>query len=238
MESRIENINNDGGATVLVADDEEPIRRFLHAQLVARDHSVFHASTGGEVLKLVPALQPDVVILDLGLPDIDGVEVIQRLRHETGTPIIVLSVRSSEGDKIAALDAGADDYLTKPCSSEELLERIRAALFRGKIQLESVFEAGGLTVDLKREIVRVGNEWAELTATEYSLLRVLVINAGRLLTQWRLAHEVWGQLPGGEALQLLRTTIASLRRKLETNPARPRRIATEPGVGFRLRTEP
>ena len=229
--------NYDDGAIILVGDDEVAMRHVLNAQLSARGHSVYEAGTGADVLRTVSVLEPDVILLDLGLPDIDGIEVTQRLRRSTQTPIIILSARSADLDKIAALDAGADDYLTKPYQPKELFERIRTALLRTTIQGESLFEAGDLVVDLNRQTARIGDNQLQLTDSEYGLLRVLVLNAGKLMTQRHLASEVWGR-HDIEALQLLRTTIGSLRRKLETDPMRPRHIATEPGVGFRLRTEP
>jgi two-component system, OmpR family, KDP operon response regulator KdpE len=227
---------SDPRPAILVCDDEEPIRQILRAQLTARGYFVHEASTGNEVLSAVPALRPDVIILDLGLPDADGTEVIQRLRLSSKTPVIVLSVRAVAADKIAALDAGADDYLTKPCQPVELDERIRAMLFRAKFQ-GAVFEVSDLVVDLHRRKVHIDQSEIQLTATEYDLLKVLVLNAGRLLTQRRLTHEVWGEKRDDEALRLLRTTIGTLREKLEPDPARPRHIAMEPGVGYRLRTE-
>ena len=229
--------NYDDGAIILVGDDEVAMRNVLHAQLSARGHSVYEAGTGADVLRTVLELEPDVILLDLGLPDIDGIEVTQRLRRSTPTPIIILSARSADLDKIAALDAGADDYLTKPYQPKELFERIRTALLRTTIEGESLFEAGDLVVDLNRQTARIGDNQLQLTDSEYGLLRVLVLNAGKLMTQRHLASEVWGR-HDIEALQLLRTTIGSLRQKLETDPMRPRHIATEPGVGFRLRTEP
>ena len=229
--------NYDDGAIILVGDDEAAMRQVLHAQLSARGHSVYEAGTGADVLRTVSELEPDVILLDLGLPDIDGIEVTQRLRRSTLTPIIILSARSADFDKIAALDAGADDYLTKPYQPKELFERIRTALLRTTIEGESLFEAGDLVVDLNRQTARIGDNQLQLTDSEYGLLRVLVLNAGKLMTQRHLASEVWGR-HDIEALQLLRTTIGSLRQKLETDPMRPRHIATEPGVGFRLRTEP
>ena len=237
MGQRLTVRNYDDGAIILVGDDEEAMRHVLHVQLSARGHSVYEAGTGADILQTVSELEPDVILLDLGLPDIDGIEVTQRLRRSTQTPIIVLSARVADFDKIAALDAGADDYLTKPYQPSELFERIRTALLRTTIQGESVFEAGDLVVDLSRQTVRIGNNQIQLTDPEYELLRVLVLNAGKLMTQHQLASDVWGGHDIG-ALQLLRTTIGSLRQKLEADPARPSHIATEPGVGFRLRTEP
>ncbi len=229
--------NYDDGAIILVGEDEAAMRHVLHAQLSARGHSVYEAGTGADVLRTASELEPDVILLDLGLPDIDGIEVTQRLRRSTQTPIIILSARTADLDKTAALDAGADDYLTKPYQPKELFERVRTALLRTMIQGESVFQAGDLVVDLSRQMVRVGNYKIQLTDAEYELLRVLVLNAGKLMAQHQLATDVWGR-HDIEALQLLRATIGSLRQKLEADPARPRHIATEPGVGFRLRTEP
>lgn len=227
----------DDGAIILVGDDEPAVRSVLQAQLNARGYSVYEARTGADILRTVSELEPDVILLDLGLPDIDGIEVTERLRRSTQTPIIILSARTAILDKIAALDAGADDYLTKPYQPSELFERVRTALLRATIQGESVFEAGDLAVDLNQQTVKIGNNQIQLPDPEYKLLRVLVLNAGKLMTQRQLASDVWGR-HDTEALQLLRTTIGSLREKLETDPMRPRHIATEPGVGFRLRTEP
>jgi len=183
-------------------------------------------------------MQPDVIILDIGLPGIDGIEVTRRLRTSVQTPIIILSVHAAEGDKIAALDAGANDYLTKPCDLGELLDRIRTALRPATSDGAGVFMAGDLIVDLNRQAVHVVNETVRLTATEYNLLKVLVLNAGCLLTQGRLAKEIWGEKSDDDARQLLRTTIRSLRQKLDTNSSQPSHIATEPGVGYRLRVTP
>jgi two-component system KDP operon response regulator KdpE len=229
--------NYDDGAIILVGDDEAAVRTVLQAQLSAKGYSVYEARTGADIIRTVSTLEPDVILLDLGLPDIDGIEVTQRLRRSTQTPIIILSARTADLDKIAALDAGADDYLTKPYQPKELFERVRTALLRTTIQGESVFEAGDLVVDLSHQTVKIGNNQIQLTDPEYKLLRVLVLNAGKLMTQHQLASDVWGR-HDTEALELLRTTIGSLRQKLETDPMRPRHIATEPGVGFRLRTEP
>jgi len=187
---------------------------------------------------MVPGMQPDVIILDIGLPRIDGIEVTRRLRPSVQTPIIVLSVRAAESDKIAALDAGADDYLTKPCDLGELLARIRTALGRATLKDGGVFTAGDLVVDVNRQTVHVANEPVRLTETEYNLLKVLVLNAGKLLTQGRLAKENWGKESDADAGQKLRTTIRSLRQKLDANSSQPGHIATEPGVGYRLRVTP
>jgi two-component system KDP operon response regulator KdpE len=155
---------------ILLVDDENALRQVLRARLAARGYSVHEASTGEEVLQMVPALQPDVIVLDIGLPDIDGIDVTRRLRLLVQTPIIILSVHATESDKIAALDAGADDYLTKPCDLGELLERIQAVLLRGKLQDARVLTAGDLVVDLNRQLVQVGDHAVQLTTTEFDLL--------------------------------------------------------------------
>jgi two-component system, OmpR family, KDP operon response regulator KdpE len=228
---------NDRGPTVLLVDDEEALRRVLRARLTARGYCIHEVSNGEEVIHAVPVLRPDVIILDIGLPDIDGIEVTRRLRSLVQTPIIILSVHATESDKISALDAGADDFLTKPCDLGELLGRIRTALHRVTFQSARVFTAGDLAVDLDSRTVQVANNPVQLTATEYDLLRVLVLNAGRLLTQRRLAEEVLGK-SSGNALQLLRTTISVLRQKLDAGSARSGNIVSEPGVGYRLRVGP
>lgn len=220
---------------ILLVDDEAVLRQVLRARLTARGYCIHEASTGEDVLNTVPALQPDVIVLDIGLPDIDGIEVTRRLRPLVQTPVIILSVHAAESDKIAALDAGADDYLTKPCDLGALLDRIRTALLRATLQDTGVLAAGDLLVDLNRQMVHVGDKPVRLTVTEYELLKVLVLNAGRLLTQRRLAREVWGERSDDNALQMLRTTIGTLRQKLDANPAYPGYIASEPGVGYRLR---
>jgi two-component system, OmpR family, KDP operon response regulator KdpE len=227
---------NDLGLRVLVVDDERAIRRYLHAALNAQGYIVYEASGGKEALNLVVADRPDLIILDLGLPDLDGVEVTRQLREWTHIPIIVLSVREQETDKIMALDAGADDYLTKPFSSGELMARMRAAL-RHTLQTttEPIFETDNLKVDLTRRLVSVGNEDISLTPTEYDLLRILVQNAGRVITHRQLLRQVWGNAYENEA-HLLRVNMSNLRRKIEPDPTRPRYIITEPGVGYRLRS--
>ena len=226
---------NGQGSTILIVDDEAALRQVLRARLTVRGYVVHEASTGEEALRIVPVLRPALLVLDIGLPGIDGIEVTRRLRTLVQTPIIILSVHAAESDKIAALDAGADDYLTKPCDLGELLDRIRTALRRIALQDAQVFTAGDLVVDLNRQVAQVANSPVLLTAVEYDLLKVLVFNAGRLLTQRRLAREVWGQRSGDDALQMLRTTINTLRQKLDSNGSQPGYIATEPGVGYRLR---
>lgn len=228
---------NDFSLRVLVVDDERAIRRYLHAALNAQGYAVFEASGGKEALNMVVADRPDLIILDLGLPDMDGVEVTRQLREWTHIPIIILSVREQDRDKIDALDAGADDYLTKPFSSGELMARMRAALRRSvQSTSEPVFETDDLIVDLTRRQVRVSGEEILLTPTEYDLLRILVQNAGRVLTHRQLLRQVWGNAYESET-HLLRVNMSNLRRKIEPDPTRPRYIITEPGVGYRLKTE-
>jgi two-component system KDP operon response regulator KdpE len=226
----------DTGPRVLVVDDEPAIRRFLHTILPAHGFTVFEAGTGQEALSSVVTHRPDVIVLDLGLPDLDGVHVTRLLREWTQIPIIILSVRGGEEDKVAALDAGADDYLTKPFGSNELLARLRAALRRvAQSAMEPVFVADELKVDLARRVVTVAGHEAQLTPTEYELLRVLVSNAGKVMTHHQLLREVWG-VGYEQEMHMLRVNISNLRRKLEPDPARPHFIVTEPGVGYRLRT--
>ena len=229
---------NDSGSTVLLVDDEEALRRILSAGLTARGYLVREASSGEDACRIVPTLQPDVIVLDIGLPDIDGVEVTRRLRRLIHTPIIILSVHAMASDKIAALDAGADDYLTKPCELDTLLDRIRTALCRVMPQDAGVFASGDLTVDLHRQMVQLGEKQIKLTETEYDLLRILVLNPGKLLTQRRLVREVWEEIGDEEGLQMLRTTISALRQKLDVHSERSCHIMLEPGVGYRLRIAP
>jgi two-component system KDP operon response regulator KdpE len=227
---------NEIGLRVLVVDDERAIRRYLHAALNAQGYTVFEASTGKDALDRAVADRPDMVILDLGLPDLDGVEVTRLLREWTHIPIIILSVREQETDKINALDAGADDYLTKPFSSGELLARMRAALRHSTPSAsDPVFETDGLSIDLTHRLVRVNGKEISLTPTEYDLLRILVQNAGKVLTHHQLLRQVWGSAYESEA-HLLRVNMSNLRRKIEPDPTRPRYIITEPGVGYRLRS--
>lgn len=228
---------NDIGLRVLVVDDERAIRRYLHAALNAQGYTVFEASSGKDALNMTATERPDLIILDLGLPDLDGVEVTRQLREWTGIPIIILSVREQEVDKISALDAGADDYLTKPFSSGELMARIRAAL-RHTLQgdTEPVFEIDNLLVDLTRRLVKLDGLDISLTPTEYDLLRILIQNAGKVITHHHLLRQVWGTAYESES-HLLRVNMSNLRRKIEPDPTRPHYIITEPGVGYRLRSE-
>jgi two-component system KDP operon response regulator KdpE len=222
---------------ILIVDDEPSIRKFLRVALMAQKYQVFEACTGQEAADGAVLHKPDLIVLDLGLPDIDGVEVTRLLRQWTQTPIIVLSVRGSEADKIAALDAGADDYLTKPFSTGELLARLRAAMRRAaRLSDEPGFVSGDLHIDLAHRTVELAGCEVQLTPTEYSLLRLLVINAGRVVTQRQLLREACG--PGYEQdFHILHVNISNLRRKIEPDPTQPRFIVTEPGVGYRLREE-
>jgi two-component system KDP operon response regulator KdpE len=222
---------------VLVVDDEQPIRRFLRVTLTSQAYTVIEAASGQEALSGAATQKPDIIILDLGLPDIDGVGVTRLLRQWTQIPIIILSVRGSEEDKIAALDAGADDYLTKPFGVGELLARLRAALRRtARTANEPVFTSGNLKVDLARRLITVSGREVQLTPTEYGLLRVLITHAGKVLTHHHLLREVWGA-EYGEEFHMLHVNISNLRRKIEPDPARPQFIITEPGVGYRLRAD-
>jgi two-component system, OmpR family, KDP operon response regulator KdpE len=219
---------------ILVVDDENPIRRFLKVVLAAQGYSVFEAACGQDALDSVLGSRPDLIILDLGLPDIDGVEVTRRLREWSQTPIIILSVREAETDKIAALDAGADDYLVKPFGTGELLARIRAALRRQADESEEpVMKVGTLRMDLSRRVVSVEDREITLTPTEYDLLRILMRNSGRVMTHRQLLRLVWGPAYEDE-MHLLRVNVSNIRRKLEPDPSHPSTIRTEPGVGYRL----
>ena len=220
---------------ILVVDDERPIRRFLNASLSGA-YTVLEAATGQEAMSVAVSGHPDAILLDLGLPDMDGVELTRRLREWTQIPIIVISVRDHEEDKITALDAGADDYLTKPFGVGELMARLRVALRRSATpENEPVYQTDQLTVDLTRREVIVEGQVASLTPTEYDILRVLIQNAGKVLTHQQLIHLVWGNNFEADS-HLLRVNISNLRRKIELDPSRPRFVMTEPGVGYRLKT--
>lgn len=222
---------------VLVIEDEVAIRRLLKASLDPAEYTLIEADTGGQGIQLAAAQNPSVVLLDLGLPDTDGVEVAKAIRGWSQMPIIVLSARGQEEDKIAALDAGADDYLTKPFSVGELLARMRVALRRGSgSPAEPVFESHPLKIDFSsREVFRNG-ELVHLTPNEYDLLALLARNAGRVLTHRQLLVEVWGP-QNAEDTHYLRVYMGQLRHKLEDDPSRPTLIINEPGVGYRLRTK-
>jgi len=220
---------------ILVIDDESAIRRFLHSALSSEEFSLHEAESGHSGLSAAAALRPDVILLDLGLPDIDGIEVIRRIREWSQVPIIILSVREREDDKVAALDAGADDYLTKPFGVGELLARIRASLRRSIIQTsEPVFTSGDLMVDLNLRRVTVADNEIQLTPMEYDLLRLLITHADKVLTHGQILKQIWG-VAHQEQPQVLRVTVSNLRKKIEHDPSRPRHITTEPGVGYRLK---
>jgi two-component system, OmpR family, KDP operon response regulator KdpE len=224
--------------TILVIEDEPPIRRFLRVTLPAYGYRLLEAETAHDGLAQAAMHQPDMVLLDLGLPDLDGLEVTRRLREWTAMPIIVLSARGQEADKVAALDAGADDYLTKPFGMQELLARMRVA-FRHAARLpqdpgDPVFTVGELQVDLAQQRVAVAKHEVHLTPIEYKLLTVLVQYAGRVVTQRKLLQEVWGPHQTS-AMHYVRIYMGQLRHKLEANPTRPRYLVTEPGVGYRLK---
>ena len=222
---------------VLVVDDEAAIQRFLRTALDTGEFSLHQAENGHAALAAAAAARPDIILLDLGLPDMDGVEVIRRIREWSQVPIIVLSVREREDDKVKALDAGADDYLTKPFGVAELLARIRVAL-RRSLQLvpEPVYRIDDLEVDLARRRVTVDGGEVQLTPTEYDLLRLLVSHAGKVLTHGQILRQIWG-VAYVEQPHVLRVNISNLRHKIERDPSRPRYILTEPGVGYRLRAD-
>lgn len=222
------------GAQVLIVDDETQIRRFLRISLEANGYHVHETASGEDAIVRTAQLRPDLVILDMSLPDMDGLEVLKRLREWTQMPVIILSVRDSDRDKVAALDAGADDYLTKPFSVDELMARIRTAQRHAQPQSEEViFTSGRLQVDLTRRLVSVNGETIKLTPTEYALLRLLIQHAGKVLTHQHILRAVWGPEYVNET-HYLRVYFAQLRQKIEANPALPEIILTEPGVGYRL----
>ncbi len=224
----------------MVIDDETAIRRFLRASLPATDFELLEAENGEDGMRVVATERPDVLLLDLGLPDIDGLDVTKRVREWSNIPIIVLSARGQENDKVAALDAGADDYLTKPFGIAELLARIRVALRHAQTSGETpepLFLSGPLKVDLTSRQVFVRGLEIKLTPIEYKLLALLVKHAGLVLTHKLLLHEVWGPAYDTET-QYLRVYMTQLRHKIEAEPAKPQLLITEPGVGYRLRIEP
>ncbi|KZB81306.1 response regulator [Amycolatopsis regifaucium] len=224
-------------ATVLVVDDEPQIVRALRINLSARGYKVITAHDGTAALKAVAETKPDVVVLDLGLPDLDGTEVIAGLRGWTTVPIIVLSARGDSADKVQALDAGADDYVTKPFGMDELLARLRAAVRRSSTSsvdgADAVVDTGSFRIDLAAKKVRRDGKEVHLTKTEWGVLELLVRNRGRLVAQKQLLHEVWGPTYETES-HYLRVYLAQLRRKLEPEPSRPRHLLTEPGMGYRF----
>jgi len=220
--------------TALVIDDEPQIRRLLRVTLEAANYHVIDAATGQDGLVQAAQYRPNVIVLDLGLPDQDGVTVLKRLREWSRVPIIILSVQDRDAEKAAALDAGADDYVTKPFGSAELLARLRVALRHSEQHSEApIFKTGQLVVDLADRRVTLAGKELSFTATEYNLLRLLVRHSGKVLTHRFLLREVWG--PNSENQNhYLRVYVARLREKLETDPAKPELILTEPGIGYRL----
>lgn len=224
---------------ILIIDDEPQILRALKTILTANHYRVTTANTGENGMALAASQPPDIIILDLSLPDIDGIKVCEQIRQWSRIPIIVLSVREKEKDKVAALDAGADDYLTKPFGIEELLARIRVALRHSEQSLgnkQSVIKSGSLTIDLARHIVLQNGEEIRLTATEFKLLAYLVANADRVITHQNILTQVWG-FAEMDRVEYLRVFIGQLRKKLEPNPNEPQIIITEPGVGYRFKID-
>ena len=224
---------------ILVVDDERAIRSFLKVSLSSHGYNVFESATAEEALEKSVSTHPDAIILDLGLPDIDGIEVVRKIRKRSKMPIIILSVREEPIDKVAALDAGADDYLTKPFSTRELLARLRAVMRRLlPLNKEEVFRVGRLAVDIANHQVKVSEKEVDLTPTEYDILKLFILNAGKVLTHRQILHEVWNKSEDLEGvLHLLRVTISNLRGKVEPDPDRPTYILTEPGIGYRLRSD-
>jgi two-component system KDP operon response regulator KdpE len=218
----------------LIIDDEIQIRRLLRVVLEAENYQVHEAETGQQGLMEIASRRPVITLLDLGLPDLDGLEVLRRLREWSEAPVIVLSVRDDEQGKVAALDAGAEDYVTKPFSTPELLARLRAAQRKTRPEEEiSVFKSGDLIVDLTARVVTRGGHEIKLTATEYALLRLFVRHPGRVLTHRYILREIWGP-QSEEHRQYLRVYVTHLRQKIEADPTKPRLIKTEPGIGYRF----
>ena len=219
---------------ILVIDDEIQIRRLLQINLEAAGYKVHLATSGEDGLRQAAMVRPELIVLDLGLPDMDGIEVLRKLREWTPVPAIILSVRSSEQDIVAALDAGSDDYLTKPFRTGELLARVRAALRHQQMtEHGTVFQSGPLVVDLAGRVVKRNGEIVKLTPTEYSLLALFVRNAGKVLTHRTILQQIWGPTFEGET-QYSRVYVAQLRKKLEDDPAKPQLFQTESGIGYRL----
>lgn len=234
-------MTKDAGGTnlprILVVDDEVAIQRFLKTALDTGEYSLHQAENGHAALAAAVSVRPDVILLDLGLPDLDGVEVIRRIREWSQVPIIVVSVREREDEKVRAFDAGADDYLTKPFGIGELLARIKVALKRSLQQVpEPVVNIGDLQVDLPRRRVTVKGEEVQLTPTEYELLRLFSAHIGKVLTHSQILKQIWG-VAYVEQPHVLRVNISNLRRKIEPDPSRPSYLVTEPGVGYRLKGE-
>lgn len=233
-----ETVRSAGGPLMLLVEDEPPMRRLLQAVLGDHGYRTVSAASGAEALAQASAYNPDFVLLDLGLPDVDGVEIARRLREWTDAPILVVSARGQESDKVTALDVGANDYITKPFATGELLARVRVWLRQsarvGPQHDESTIEVGELRIDLARRLVFVAGEEVHLTPIEYKLLAALMRNAGRVMTHRQLLELTWGPAYASET-QYVRVYVGQLRQKLERDPARPRYLVTEPAVGYRLR---
>ncbi|TAK36603.1 MAG: response regulator transcription factor [Chloroflexota bacterium] len=232
-------MNRPTGARILVVDDEPAILRAVRTNLSRHGFQVETAETGREAVEQYSYQHPDLILLDLGLPDMDGLDVIREVRTRSNTPIVVLSVRGAERDKVAALDLGADDYLTKPFGVDELLARIRVALrhaARPTSGSAAVFRTGDLEVDLEQRQVRVGGQDVHLSPTEYELLKAFIACPGKVLTDRMLLRQIWGPGYGAEA-HYLHVYVARLRKKIEADPQNPRYLMTDPGVGYRLRAD-
>lgn len=229
-------------STVIVIEDEKSIGNFIETTLTAHNYKVFTATTGQEGLSLITSCFPDIILLDLGLPDIDGIELIHQVRSWSMLPIIVISARTQEQEKVTALDSGADDYITKPFGTPELLARIRTALRHFQRSgnalhtgTDTVYSADGLTIDFSRRLVTLNNSEVHLTQIEYKLVSLLAQNSGRVLTYDYIINNIWGPYADNNNNQILRVNMAHIRRKLETNPGEPHFIFTEIGVGYRMR---
>lgn len=226
------------GAKILVIDDETEIRKLLKVGLTAHGYAFLEAANGKDGIYQAAVARPDIVILDMGLPDMDGLDIVRQIREWSQVPIIILSVREQDNDKVNALDLGADDYLTKPFSMTELMARIRVAMrHQGNIKDEPVIQIDDLWIDLARRQVKVAGNEIHLTPTEYDLLKILVSNAGKVVTHRHILTSIWGN-NGQEYAQYLRIYISQLRKKIERDPNQPRIILTEPGVGYRLAVTP
>jgi two-component system, OmpR family, KDP operon response regulator KdpE len=219
--------------SALIIDDEKQIRRLLRLALEGADHQVYEADTGEAGLAEIVHRRPDVVLLDLGLPDMEGVKVLRRLREWSDVPVLILSVRDDPDEKVAALDAGADDYVTKPFGVDELLARLRASLRRATTSVEPVIEIGDLRIDLEKRAVLRDGELLQLTPHEFALLRLFALNEGKLLTHQTILREVWGAAYQKES-HYLHVYVSQLRRKIEPDPSRPSHLLTEPGAGYRF----
>ncbi len=220
---------------LLIIDDEAAVRRFLRLGLEPKGYLIEETTCGKEGLERAASFVPDIVILDLGLPDMDGIEVLRRIREWSKVPVVVLTVRDLDTEKVALLEAGADDYVTKPFSLIELVARLQVAErhSEGQSSNDPVFKSDRLEIDFSQHAVKLDGKAVKLTATEYNLLRILALNGGKVVTQAKLREEVWGNI-GMEAVQYLRVYVGLLRKKLEDDPSQPRLILTEPNVGYRL----